>query len=115
MKNKYIFAYKFKGKFHPERLIDDWENHLTSIEYGDVVEGQYQIWEYPSGKIYILKADRRLDIKDYYSVPTSGLWKPVLETIKEDKESVDAAYMRLTTDSNKKLSIVDRVKKFFNN
>jgi len=53
-----ISAYKYEGKYVPEGLIEDWNKEVDNFEYADVADGKYQVWEYPSGKIYDVRPDR---------------------------------------------------------
>lgn len=76
----------------------DAERSFWNLEYGDVVKGNYQIWEYPSGKIYTVTTDRELEGKeyeDYYGMPNSDIWLPVLTYKKTDQPLVSAEYHRL--------------------
>lgn len=101
MTNKVLlFAYEYKGEFYAETIIDDLESRLSGLEYGDVYEGEYQIWEYPSGKIFNIEPDRKVDDKYYYYVPynTSGtIWLPKLTLLKTDKERVQEAYKQFSS------------------
>lgn len=90
-----IFAYRYKEDFLPEHIIEDLQSNLADLEYGDVFEGEYQIWEYPSGKIYRITADREVQNKNYYSPPNSPLWMPLLEEIGIDRDRVANAYKLL--------------------
>lgn len=105
MTNKVLlFAYEYKGEFYAETIIDDLESRLSGLEYGDVYEGEYQIWEYPSGKIFKIVPDRKVDDKDYCSVPytTKGtLWLPKLTLLKTNKDKVEEAYKRLSNPPKK--------------
>lgn len=94
-----IFAYDYEGKFVPEHIIADLEDDLDGLEYGDVAESRYQVWEYPSGKIFAVKSDRVIDrdSSDYYSSPYTSqgtMWLPELVEIRTDKKMVEEAYKR---------------------
>lgn len=63
-------------------------------EYEDVEKGKYQVWEYPSGKIFQVKPDRDVDDKQLYSTPHSAkgiVWLPKLEELEENKQKVNDA------------------------
>ena len=100
MKNKIqIFAYKYEGKFYPEHIIHNLDSEFSRLEYGDVYEGEYQIWEYPSGKMFQIESDRIVKDNNYWSSPNADLWIPILKQIKVDKKIVNEA---LTLLKNKK-------------
>jgi hypothetical protein len=107
-----IFAYKYKGEFYPEYIVDDLDMLFSDLEYGDVFEGNYQIWEYPSGKINKIESDRKVDDKNYYSTPYTDkgtIWLPKLSLIRTDKDKVADAYDKLKNTPKKK-SLLQRVK-----
>ena len=94
-----IFAYEYEEKFHPESIIEDLESRLYGLEYRDVFEGEYQIWEYPSGKIFNIEPDRKVDDKDYTSVPYTSkgiIWLPKLTLVETDRKKVTVAYEKLS-------------------
>lgn len=97
-KRKLIFAGKHSNdQFGPETLVEDLNSFYGGLEYGDVFEGECQIWEYPSGKIYQIEADRQVtDKKLYYSPPADNRWSPVLREIGTDKDKVELAYRQLS-------------------
>lgn len=101
MKNKILlFAYKTNGDFFAERIIDDLDSALSRLEYGDVLEGEYQIWEYPSGKLFNITPDKEVEEKDYYSTPNTNTgvkWLPKLMISSTDKNKVAEAYKRLSS------------------
>ncbi len=89
-----------KSRYNPYELGTDIDQLLERLEYGDVVEKRYQIWEYPTGKISAIEADRVLDGKDYYSTPygAEGLvWSPRLVPLETNTEKVSSAYEHLVT------------------
>jgi hypothetical protein len=93
---KWIFACRHGNRFVAEHLVDAVEDVLWNLEYGDVARGDYQLWQYPSGKVYEIAADRtvvRLD--EQYSTPRDDLWLPKLREIKEDRAQVTEAYRRM--------------------
>ena len=107
----YILAYEYKGKFKPEKLIDKLEYELSGLEYGDVVNDEYQIWEYPSGRVYQVQSDRDVQDADFYSTPYNDkgtVWQPNLVHIKTDKEQVEKAYLSLVHKGNAK-SLLRRI------
>lgn len=93
MKSKTLFfAYKYKEEFSPEHVIEDLKKDLSNLEYGDVHEENYQVWEYPSGLIFNIRPDREVASKDYYALPSSDLWEPILIKDSLDKEKVKLAH-----------------------
>lgn len=91
-----IFAYKSGNGYVAESVDINWEETLSSLEYQDVKDGEYQLWEYPSGKIFSIVPDRELDEdQNQYSTPytTKGtIWLPILVEADRNKEKVAAAY-----------------------
>jgi hypothetical protein len=85
-------SYSATEIYNDIKLLDD------DLEYGDVYEGLYQVWEYPDGKIYQVEADREVEEKNYYSLPGSGLWAPRLREIGIDKEKAEKAYRMLNKE-----------------
>ena len=96
-----LFSYKYKDEYHPEHIIQDLESEFDRLEYGDVLEGEFQVWEYPSGKIYKIEPDRKVPDDKYYSSRSSSLWSPKLTEIEVDKRKVSEAYEQLSNLSNK--------------
>ncbi len=99
-----IFASADKNHdgFYPEEIIENLNKFYDGLEYGDVAEGEYQIWEYPSGKIFDIKSDREVSKDEYYTTPytTKGtMWLPKLVEVEEDKEKVREVYDRLNQSS----------------
>lgn len=96
----HIFANKYGNEYLPERLIEDWDEEIDGFEYADVARGEYQVWEYPSGKIYDVVPDRRLDEDaNQYSTPYTSqgtVWLPVLNEVGVDVAKVSEAYSQLT-------------------
>lgn len=97
MINYYILAeYNSNGTFDPTEINDNIEGLYEGLEYGDVDEGSYQIWEYPSGKIYKIEPDRELPVNEnHYITPYSNkgiVWLPKLIEIGLDVDKVSKAY-----------------------
>lgn len=93
-----IFCTKIKEVFYPEHIIKDLQREFDNLEYGDVAEGRYQVWQYPEGVIFDIVPDRELSNDLYYSTPFASLgeiWKPLLWQTKIDKDLVDNAYRSL--------------------
>ncbi|MGH7196944.1 MAG: hypothetical protein ACREGJ_04260 [Candidatus Saccharimonadales bacterium] len=103
MEKVYIHAERVAkggGEFQGFEFSGDLEQIIDGYEYGDVAEGNYQIWEYPSGKIFRVEPDREVGEKDYYTVPhtTKGImWLPRLVEIDENRQMVESEYKRLTS------------------
>lgn len=95
-----IFASKRSAnEYRAEEFIDDINKVFSGLEYGDVAEGECQIWEYPSGKIFEISPDRKVDAGDYYTTPytTKGtMWLPKLVEVGKDTEKVQRAYTQLS-------------------
>jgi hypothetical protein len=83
------------GAYWPTEYSHNLDDILNNFEYGDVVFGTYQIWEYPSGKIYAVSADKVMDDHNYYSSPSEDTWRPIIIPVKESKSAVDSAYNHL--------------------
>ena len=112
MKKVLIFAYQYKDKHVPEYIIDDLEESLQVIEYYQVEDGDnYQIWEYPSGKIYKIEPDRKVEDKDAAS-PPGKLWMPKLTLLETDKGKVKKAYEDFMNVPEKK-SLIQKIKSSF--
>ncbi|HEX8182828.1 MAG TPA: hypothetical protein VF575_04480 [Candidatus Saccharimonadales bacterium] len=47
-----IFANLHGSEYFAEHIIENLEEKLSNLEYQDVKEGNYQVWEYPTGNIY---------------------------------------------------------------
>jgi hypothetical protein len=94
MKN-YILAEEYDGQFRPTELNDDLDNILNNLEYGDVYEGNYQLWEFPSGAMSRIEPDRKVSDKYYYSTPSKDIWLPILIELAPDKRKVNEAYRQL--------------------
>jgi len=96
MDQQLIFAAKATDeRMYGESLIDDLDIQLWNLEYGDVAAHNYQIWEYPSGKIYNIESDRELSHDDY-STPHEQKWLPTLVEVDVDRLKVKTAFEKLT-------------------
>lgn len=91
-----IFAYKeSSGKYLPEHTVENIDEELWKLEYGDVANSEFQIWEHPSGKIFDVVSDRVVGEKDYYGTPSHEVWLPLLKYSHTDQETVNSGYERL--------------------
>lgn len=114
----YLLAEKNSSKhtFDPTELLlsqKDLDKQLWSLEYGDIAGGIFQVWEYPSGKIYNVVSDRELKgdkYKDYYGTPDPGIWQPKLVYIRTDKDLVSKEKARFK-DVAERASVVGRIVK----
>ena len=101
---KYIQADKnIDGSYSPTEISANLSLLLESYEYGDVAEGNFQVWEYLSGDIYQIEVDRTLNEAQYYTTSwtTDGVkWKPVLRNISNDQDKVKQAYAYLSKQNN---------------
>ena len=98
----YIFVYHIENAFKPEHIVEDLHNELANLEYGDVADGDYQVWEYPSGKIFQITSDREVDDDNFYSTPYTSkgtIWEPQLTEIFTDQAKVHEAYRKLSQSS----------------
>lgn len=96
----YIQADKLKdGSFYATEVFNNLEDHSNHWEYGDVHDGEYQIWEYPSGKIFSVRVDREVIESQHWSLPHPERWQPILELIETDSKRVRSAYDRLSHES----------------
>lgn len=89
----WIFAYEHEGEYYPERLVNI-DKDLDNLEYADVKDNSYQLWQWPSGDIFAIVPDREVESGKEYSVPyddSGTVWLPTLEKIASDKEKVDKA------------------------
>jgi hypothetical protein len=93
----FISADKLQDNLHhPSEWSGSVYDLLSGTEYVDVLEGEVQIWEYPSGNIYDVKPDRTVPEKDHYS--TSGAhWQPKIILATTDARRVENAYIQLTS------------------
>src|SRR5262249_39684189 len=83
------------NQYEPEEIITNLKEFYSGLEYGDVAEGEYQVWEFPSGTIYDVVPDREVDKQHYYTVPytSSGtVWLPQLKKVGTDSNRVATAY-----------------------
>ena len=98
MTKTYIQADKAdNGSYHATEILNgDLDSFLWNLEYGDVAEGQFQIWEYPSGDIFRVVSDRVVGQADYYATPDDNLWLPELSKVATNKEKVAKAYSGLS-------------------
>lgn len=96
------------GKYIETELHNSLDSFFRNIEYGDVEEGEYQIWEYPSGKKFDVKVDRKVNDSYYYTTPTEEVWEPILNLTGEDVQQVQGAYERLVSNT-KKQNILKRM------
>ncbi|HSX00416.1 MAG TPA: hypothetical protein VLH38_05260 [Patescibacteria group bacterium] len=96
---KFIFAYLYEGEYVPETIYDSYQEALSDTEYDDIKKGKYQIWEYPSGKIFKIEPDREVNKKDFWSAPGESLWMPRLVQVEVDKKKVAEACDRLSNPS----------------
>lgn len=95
MNKVYIFAEKNdEGNFDANEISDSISSLLENLEYGDVAANQFQVWEYPSGKIYNIVSDRELPYDDY-STPSQQRWLPKLSEMGSDLIKVESAFMEL--------------------
>jgi hypothetical protein len=66
--NQLILASKrVNGDFRADELISDLDDTYAKLEYGDVANGEVQVWEYPSRKVFKLEPDRKVEEKQFYS------------------------------------------------
>jgi hypothetical protein len=97
MKKMYIFADRVQdGEYYGSELDSSLDTVLDGLEYGDVATKQFQVWEYPSGKIYDIVPDRYALSEDNYSVSDPDVWLPKLEYRRTDEELIFREYKRLT-------------------
>lgn len=96
----WIFAYKHNGEYVPDDIVGTPEESYANLEYGDVNDGLYQLWEYPSGKIYGIEPDRELKESDnYYATTNDGTkWAPKLVERGIDKDKVTKTYKAMTNN-----------------
>lgn len=93
------------GSYYAEGIIENLEERYAGLEYGDVAKGEYQLWEYPSGKIFQIESDRAVAENDHYSTPYVGdrtVWLPKLVLQGTEREKVNAIYKWLSTPQKKK-------------
>lgn len=101
----YIFGYIKDGEFVPESFFGSLPESTETLKYWASQEENYQVWEYPSGKIYSIKADKNLDEKYASLMPGENSWLPVFDLIKTDQEMVSNLYNEIKANS----SILKRV------
>ncbi|QQS69727.1 hypothetical protein IPP75_01120 [Candidatus Saccharibacteria bacterium] len=114
MKKKiYIHAERGDNNvFSPESIIGEkTEAYFNSLEYGDVHSQLFQVWEYPSGRIFLVVPDRVLKPDDY-STPYSTkavVWQPKLQYVKTDRKLVREKFKVLTSHEQN----IERAHNFF--
>lgn len=92
----YIIADKRSNEqFAPDEISKNLEDLYSTLEYGDVLEGECQIWEYPSGKIFDMRPDREVPKSKYYSTPAENSWMPELTLVSTDTQKVEEARKKL--------------------
>lgn len=95
----WIFASRQGNEFVPGEVISDLETFYAGLEYGDVIRGEYQLWEYPKGRIFDIVSDRELEDDNDYATPYGHkgiVWLPRLVQIGENKDKVAQAYASLS-------------------
>lgn len=101
-KNKeWIFASLYEGQFYPNdiRVLED----LDNLEYVDVKEGEYQLWDPVTGDIYQIGIDREINQGKKFSVQYDNhgvVWRPVILKIDNNKVKVNEAYNLLKNSLN---------------
>jgi hypothetical protein len=97
----YILAERVAdGTFKPQEVAQTQEDLYSSLEYGDVREHEYQLWEYPSGRMMWIEPDRKVDERHYYATPYGKdreIWLPILKDIGINEAGVSEAYEQLTS------------------
>lgn len=91
----YIFIVVYNDVFYPETLYGSLNECTDGIEYVDVVREDYQIWEYPSGKIFSVKSNKKLKGSDEFKVPGKDSWQPVYKLLKTDEKLVSELYEKI--------------------
>jgi len=95
----YILTEKNDLSYDPVGISEQLDRLTDGLEYYDVAHGSYQIWEYPKGKIYDVRPDRRLSPdENQFTTPytTKGtIWLPELVEVATDTEKVSEAYKTL--------------------
>ena len=87
-----------KGNYYGEHISDKLQDDLLNLEYGDVASAEFQVWEYPSGKIYDILPDRHLPDGNF-STPSKEEWLPILQYRSSDIGMVQKAYKTLKAES----------------
>lgn len=99
MSKIYILAEKSGGEaYQPHELVANLEDFYANLEYGDVKEGEFQLWEHPTGKIFQIEADRDVEKKNYYATPYGAngtIWLPKLVEVSVDEDKVSKALSSL--------------------
>ena len=80
------------GKFIPESLFGSLNESTATLKYWALQQESYEIWEYPSGNIHTIKADRKIDKGGESSMPGDSSWLPIFEVVKTNKELVSELY-----------------------
>ncbi len=104
MTKQYIQADKNKtGGYNATEVSEKLNKLLSRYEYGDVRNEEFQIWEYPSGKIHQVVAKQFTKMNpDDYSSPNPDMWVPELKYIKTDEDTVNSGYRLLNTHLEKR-------------
>ncbi len=99
MEKVYILTEKGSTQeYCPVEISTDSNVLLEGLEYGDISEDTFQLWEYPSGKIFSVGTDRKVAESLYYSTSKTknGVnWLPTLSLLYEDEAKVRDAKREL--------------------
>jgi hypothetical protein len=96
--HQWVLAALYQGEYYPERITEIEE--LDNLEYRDVEQMEYQIWEWPSGDIYTIASDRRVAEEDAYSLPYGKngiIWLPTLIKVANNQQKVADAIKKLSS------------------
>lgn len=88
----YIFGFSQGNKFVPESLFGSLQESTETLEYCDLQQENYEVWEYPSGKIYSIQADRDLGEQSKPLMPGEDSWLPIFKIKETDIELVSRLY-----------------------
>lgn len=96
MRSIYLLADKNNdGTFSATEFHSNKTALLEGLEYSDVLNGEFQIWEYPSGNIYDVRPDREITDNNY-SVAGSDKWLTVLRYNSMNPELVHEGYSAIS-------------------
>lgn len=104
MNKTYILATKgHDNVFYPSDIGRDLSSYAENLEYADVAVGNYQLWEYPSGRLFLIVPDRKVDEKDQYATPFNrrgAVWLPQLNELGIDEAKVSDAFAKFQNDKS---------------
>ncbi|NHC13688.1 hypothetical protein [Motilibacter deserti] len=92
----YIRVERSRDGTYAADLSTDLDALCEGMEYGDVCEGEYEVWVHPGGELCAVVPDRAVAERDHWATPRADLWLPELRVVGSDPARVAEAYEQLT-------------------